>query len=179
MYGVINNSMGSGSVTYECEGNETRLSDCMSPLSSTIAPCYYALVKCFSISDKKSGGSITSLSSAGIVAGVVVLVVIIVIIILIVWLKRRAKNLKAGDNNANSTSPQTSLTTVIGDTEKTALNDNPSYQLTTVTTFLSGTEAGNVKQLQEKPSCHPITVVSAGNIMTNPSYQPHFPASAN
>ena len=46
MYAVINTSMGSGSVTYECEGHETRLSDCMSPLSSTIAPCYYALVKC-------------------------------------------------------------------------------------------------------------------------------------
>ena len=43
MYAVINNSMGSGNVTYECEGHETRLSDCMSPLSST---CYYALVKC-------------------------------------------------------------------------------------------------------------------------------------
>ena len=97
MYAVINNSMGSGNVTYECEGHETRLSDCMSPLSSTIAPCYYALVKCFSTTDKKSGGSTTSGSSAGIVAGVVVsllavlLVVTIVIIILIVWLKRRAK----------------------------------------------------------------------------------------
>ena len=42
MYTVINNSMGSGSVTYNCEGHETRLSDCM---TSTIAPCYYALVK--------------------------------------------------------------------------------------------------------------------------------------
>ena len=166
MYAVINNSMGSGSVTYECEGHETRLSDCMSPLSSTIAPCYYALVKCFSATDKRSGGSTTSGSSAGIVTGVVVsllavlLVVTIVIIILIVWLKRRAKNLKSEGNNANSTSPQTLPTTVIGDTEKTSLQDNPSYQYTTA--FLSGPEAGNVIQLQENPSYQPIKVVSAG-----------------
>ena len=86
MYAVINNSMGSGSVTYEYEGHETRLSDCMSPLSSTIAPCYYALVKC--TTDKKSGESTTSGPSAGIVAGVVasllaiLLVVTIIIIIL-------------------------------------------------------------------------------------------------
>ena len=169
MYAVINNSMGSGSVTYECQGHETRLSDCMRPLSS---PCYYALVKCFSISDKKSGGNTT-----GIVAGVVVsllavlLVVTIVIIILIVWLKRRAKNLKAGGNNANSTSPQTSPNTVITDIEETCLQDNPSYQPTTA--FLSGTEAGNVMLLQENPS---YQVVSAGTNMImlqdNPSYQP-------
>ena len=50
------------SVTYECEGHETRLSDCMSPLSSTIAPCYYALVKCFSTTDKRFGGSTTLLA---------------------------------------------------------------------------------------------------------------------
>ena len=108
MYTVINNSMGSGSVTYECEGHETRLSDCMSPMSSKIAPCYYALVKCFT-TDKKST---TSGTSAGIVAGVVgsllavLLVVIIVIIILIVWLKRRAKNLKPAEDTAPTTSPQ-------------------------------------------------------------------------
>ena len=161
MYAVINNSMGSGSVTYECEGHETRLSDCMSPLSSTIAPCYYALVKCFSeksgestkTTDKRSGESTTIGSSAGIVAGVVVsllavlLVVTIVIIILIVWLKRR-------DNNSSS---QTSSTAVTADTEKTCLHDNPSYQYTTG--FLSGTEAGNVILLQENPSYQPITVV--------------------
>ena len=46
MYGVINNSMGSGSVAYECEGNETGLSDCMSPLSSPNTHCHYALVNC-------------------------------------------------------------------------------------------------------------------------------------
>ena len=121
MYAVINNSMGSGSVTYECEGHETRLSDCMSPLSST---CYYALVKCFSTTDKKSGESITSGSSASIVAGVVVsllavlLVVTIVIIILIVWLKRRNKNLKPRDNNASTTSPQTSPPAVMTDAER-------------------------------------------------------------
>ena len=162
-----------GSVTYECEGHETRLSDCMSPLSSTIAPCYYALVKCFSkksggstkTTDKGSGQSTTSGSSAGIVAGVVVsllvvlLVVTIVIIILIVWLKRRDKNfqLKAADNNSSS---QTSSTAVTADTEKTCLHDNPSYQYTTG--FLSGTEAGNVILLQENPSYQPITVVSTG-----------------
>ena len=139
MYTVINNSMGSGSVTYECEGHETRLSDCMSPLSSTIAPCYYALVKCFSITDKRSGESTTSGSSAGIVAGVVVsllavlLVVTIVIIILIVWLKRRDKNLKPGDNNASTTSPQTSPPAVMTDTERlcniTLLHDNPSIHI--------------------------------------------------
>ena len=118
MYAVINNFMGSGSVIYECEGNETRLSDCMSPLSSTIAPCYYVLVNCFPITDKKSGGSTTSGSFrlAIVVAGVVVvsllvliallLVFTIVIIIPIVWLKRRAKNLKLRENNASTTSPQ-------------------------------------------------------------------------
>ena len=157
MYAVINNFMGSGSVTYECEGHETRLSDCMTPLSS---PCYYALVKCSSTTDKKSGGS------TGIVAGVLVsllavlLVVTIVIIILIVWLKRRAKNLKAGGDNANSTSPQALPTTVIADVERTCLHDNPSYQYTTA--FLSSTEARNVMLLQENPSYQPITVVSAG-----------------
>ena len=132
MYAVINNSMGSGSVTYECEGHETRLSDCMSPLSSTIAPCYYALVKCFSATDKGSGesttspttsgssgsggtgpgGSTTSGLSAGIVAGVVasliaaLLVVTIIVTILVVWLKRRDKNLKPTDNTHTTTSPQ-------------------------------------------------------------------------
>ena len=45
-YGKINNSMGSGSVTYECEGNETRLSDCMISLASQEPPCHYALVNC-------------------------------------------------------------------------------------------------------------------------------------
>ena len=197
MYAVINNSIGSGSVTYECEGHEIRLSDCMSPLSSTIAPCYYALVKCFSTTDKKPGGSTTSGSSAGIVSGVVVsllavllvVTIVIIIIILIVWLKRRTKNLKLRDDNANSTSPQTSPPAVMTDTEKacniTLLHDNPSYQLTT--SVLSGTEAGNVTQLQENPSYQPITVDSAGtnasNMMMfqeNPSYiSTHFPASTN
>ena len=154
MYAVINNSMGSGSVIYECEGHETRLSDCMSPLSSTIAPCYYALVKCFSTtdtksggnnktSDQKSGGSTTSGSSAGIVAGVgvsllaVLLVVTIVIIILIciVWLKRRAKNLKPAGSNVNSTSPQTleslaAVTAGTGASDVTLELDNPTYQPT-------------------------------------------------
>ena len=164
MYAVINNSMGSGSVTYECEGHETRLSDCM---TSTIAPCYYALMKC--TTDKRSGGSTTSGLSPGIVAGVVVsllvvlLVVTIVIIILIVWLKRRAKNLKPGDNNASTTSPQTSPPAVMTD------------------------KACNVTQLQENPSYQPITVDSAGtdasNMMLfqeNPSYiSTHFPANTN
>ena len=45
MYAVINNSMGSGSVTYECEGNETRLSDCM-PSTDSTETCHYALVNC-------------------------------------------------------------------------------------------------------------------------------------
>ena len=176
MYAVINNSMGSGSVTYECEGHETRLSDCMSPLSSTIAPCYYALVKCFSTTDKKSGesnkttdkgsggsnettdkgsggsnettdkgsgGTTTSGSSAGIVAGVVVsllavlLVVTIVIIILIVWLKRRDKNLKPGDNNATTTTPPSpTYASPVAVTGGTGANDvtlalgNPTYQPT-------------------------------------------------
>ena len=154
MYAVINNSMGSGSVTYECEGHETRLSDCMSPLSSTRAPCYYALVKCFSITDKKSGesnkttdkrsgGSTTSGSSAGIVAGVVVpllavlLVVTIVIIIVIVWLKRRDKNMKPGDNNASTTSPQSptyasppAVTGGTGASNVALALGNPTYQPT-------------------------------------------------
>ena len=115
MYAVINNSMGNGSVTYECEGHETRLSDCMSPLSSTIAPCYYALVKCFSTTDKESGGSTTSGLLVGILAGViasllaVLLVVTIVIIILIVRIKRRDKNLKP-TGNTHTTTPLRSLT---------------------------------------------------------------------
>ena len=46
MYSVINNSMGSGSVTYECVGHETRLSDCMISTGSQETTCYYALVKC-------------------------------------------------------------------------------------------------------------------------------------
>ena len=173
LYAVLNNSIGSGSVTYECEGHETRLSDCMSPLSST---CYYALVKCFSTTGKKPGGSTTSGSFAGSVAGVVVsllavlLVVTIVIIILIVLLKRRDKNLKPGDNNASTTSPQTSPPAVITDTERaydiTLLHDNPSYQPTAV---LSGTEAKNVTyvELQENPSYQPITVDSAGTDASN------------
>ena len=141
MYAVINSSMGSGSVTYECEGNETRLSDCMShnALSSTMAPCYYALVNCFSTIDKKSEGSTTSRSSAGIVTGVVVsllavlLVVTIVIIILIVWKKR---NLKPAGSNANSTSTQlqspTSSAPVGRGTDEasdvTLALGNPTYQ---------------------------------------------------
>ena len=155
MYAVINNSMGSGSVTYECEGHETRLSDCMSPLSLTIAPCYYALVKCFPTTDKKSGesnkttdkgsgGSTTSGSSAGIVAGVVVsllavlLVVIIVIIILIVWLKRRAKNLKPGDNTTATTPPSPTYASPVAVTGGTGASNvtlalgNPTYQPTNI-----------------------------------------------
>ena len=175
MYAVINNSMGSGSVTYECEGHETRLSDCMSPLSSSRAPCYYALVKCFSTTDKKSGGSTTSGLSADIVAGVVVsllvvVLVVTIVVIIIVWLKRRDKNLKPGNNNENSTSPQTLPKT---DIETTCSQDDFSYQPTTA--FLSGTEAGNVTQLQENPY-QPITVVSARTntiiLQDNPSYQP-------
>ena len=150
MYGVINNSMGSGSVTYECEGHETRLSDCMSPLSSTIAPCYYALVKCTTditsrgsnkTTDITSGGSTTSGSSAGIVTGVVVsllavlLVVTIVIIILIVWLKKRAKNLKPAGSKASTTSPPSptyaspaAVTGGTGPGDMSLALGNPTYQ---------------------------------------------------
>ena len=134
MYAVINNSMGSGSVTYECEGNETRLSDCVSPLSSTIAPCYYALVKC--TTDKKSGGSTTT---AGIVAVVVVSLLavlqVVTIVILVVWLKRRAKNLKPADNTA-TTSPQSptyaAVTGGIGALNETLELSNPNYQPTQI-----------------------------------------------
>ena len=131
MYAVINNSMGSESVTYECEGHETRLSDCRS--LTIMSPCYYALVKCFSTTNKKSGGSATS--TTGIVAGVVVsllavlLVVTIVIIILIVWKKR---NLKPACSNANSTFPQlqspTSSAPVSIGTEASLALGNPTYQ---------------------------------------------------
>ena len=133
MYAVIENTMGSGSVTYECEGHETRLSDCMSPLSSTIAPCYYVLVKCF------SGGSTTSGSSAGIVAGVVVssLTVLLVITIVIVWVKRRAKNLKPADNTTTTTSPPSptyaspvAVTGGTGASNETLELTNPTYVLT-------------------------------------------------
>ena len=49
MYAVINNAMGtigSNGVVYECEGNETRLSDCMILPASPNTPCHYALVNC-------------------------------------------------------------------------------------------------------------------------------------
>ena len=45
-YGMIHNFVGSGSETYECEGNETRLSDCMISTASPETPCHYALVNC-------------------------------------------------------------------------------------------------------------------------------------
>ena len=149
MYAMINNSMGSGNVTYECEGHETRLSDCM---TSTIAPCYYALVKC--TTDKRSEGnttspttsgpsgpegttgSTTSGSSAGIVAGVVavllVVITIVLIIILIVWLKRRDKNLKPAGSNANNTSPPSpqspaAVTGGTGANDVTLALGNPTY----------------------------------------------------
>ena len=142
MYAVINNSMGSGSVTYECEGHERRLSDCMSPLSSTIAPCYYVLVKCLSTTDNgpgentttesegtDPGGSTTSGLSAGIVAGVVasliavlLVVTIIVIIILLVWLKRRDKKLKPTGNTHTTTSPR-SLTSPAAVTAKSGASN--------------------------------------------------------
>ena len=137
MYAVINNSMGSGSVTYECEGHETRLSDCMSPLPSTIAPCYYALVKC--TTDKKSGGSTTT---AGIVAVVVVSLLtvlqVVTIVIIVVWLKRRAKNLKSADNTATTvtTSPLSptyaEVTGGIGALNETLELSNPTYQPTQI-----------------------------------------------
>ena len=123
----------------------------MSQLSSTIAPCYYALVECSSTTDKKSGESnkttdkgsgvsTTSGSSAGIVAVVVgsllavLLVVTIVIIILIVLLKRKDKNLKPTGSNANSThaSPQlpTSPPAGTGASNVTLALGNPTYQPT-------------------------------------------------
>ena len=155
MYAVINNFMGSGSVTYECEGHETRLSDCMSPLSSTIAPCYYALVKCFSITDKGSGGSTTSGSSAGIVAGVVVsllavlLVVTIVIITLIVWLKRRAK---PADNDTSTTSP-------------------PSPQSPPAVIITGGTGASNVPLELTNPTYQPTSNFQPAQTNGTPEYE--------
>ena len=46
MYGVISNFIGSGSVTYECEGHERRLVDCRRWLRPPNTPCHYALVNC-------------------------------------------------------------------------------------------------------------------------------------
>ena len=46
MYGVINTLIGSGSVTYECEGHERRLVDCRRRLRPPNTPCHYALVNC-------------------------------------------------------------------------------------------------------------------------------------
>ena len=43
---MINDFVGSGSVTYECEGNETRLPDCTALTASPPTPCHYALVNC-------------------------------------------------------------------------------------------------------------------------------------
>ena len=45
MYRVINNFLKRGCVPYECEGHETRLSDCRRGPYTT--PCHYALVNCF------------------------------------------------------------------------------------------------------------------------------------
>ena len=45
-YGVINTLIGIGSVTYECEGHETRLVDCRRWLAPPNTPCHYALVNC-------------------------------------------------------------------------------------------------------------------------------------
>ena len=193
---AANNSVESGSVAYECEGHETRLSDCISPLSSTKAPCYYALVKCF------YGRSTTSGLSAGIVAGVVVsllavlLLVASFIIILIVWLRRRAtKNLKPActGKDASTTSPKSSPTeetfnvhdnlsyqpvsSVSDASNAMLLQENPSYQPTTAVS--AGIHASNAMLLQENPSYQPTTAVSsvteASNMMLlqeNPSYQP-------
>ena len=41
-------SLQSGGVAYECQGNETRLADCMITLDTEEIPCFYALVKCVS-----------------------------------------------------------------------------------------------------------------------------------
>ena len=46
MYAVINNSMGSGNVSYECKGHERRLVHCTISTDSSATPCYYALVMC-------------------------------------------------------------------------------------------------------------------------------------
>ena len=46
MYGVINNFVGSESVTYECEGDEGRLVDCRKWLVPPETSCHYALVNC-------------------------------------------------------------------------------------------------------------------------------------
>ena len=87
IYAVINNFVGSGSVTYECEGQKQ---DCQ-------------MIRGL------EGTSTTSRSSAGIVAGVVVslLLVVTIVIIFVVWIKRRDKNLKPADNDTNTTSLST------------------------------------------------------------------------
>ena len=46
LYGVINSFIGNGSVSYECEGHETRLVDCGRRLRLPNTPCHYALVNC-------------------------------------------------------------------------------------------------------------------------------------
>ena len=45
-YGVINTLIGSGNVTYACEGHERRLVDCRKGQETPNTPCYYALVNC-------------------------------------------------------------------------------------------------------------------------------------
>ena len=110
------------------------------------------------------------------VLAVLLVVIIVIIIVIIVWLKRRAKKLKPADNNASTTSPQTSPPAVMTDTEKAynmaLLHDNPSYQPTTA--VLS--EASNVTQLQENPSYQPITMVpvSDGTDASNMKKIPHI-----
>ena len=43
---VINSFIGNGSVSYECEGHETRLLNCRRWLRLPNTPCHYALVNC-------------------------------------------------------------------------------------------------------------------------------------
>ena len=55
MHAVLDSegSVQSGGVAYECQGNESRLLDCMVALD---IPCYYALVKCFNETDSEYEG---------------------------------------------------------------------------------------------------------------------------
>ena len=103
-------SLQSGGVAYECQGNETRLVDCMITLDTAEIPCFYALVKCV------SAGAVNATSSLGLtssqpptsvpedggvptavfagVGGVVVVIIALILLVtlLIVILGRKKRN---------------------------------------------------------------------------------------
>ena len=97
----------SGGVAYECQGNETRLVDCMITLDAEEIPCSYALVKCVSAATVNPTSSLSSQPPTSVpedggvptavfagVGGVVVVIIalILLVILLILILARKKRN---------------------------------------------------------------------------------------